>query len=287
MVEFRRVKPVGLYVGMTSTAAAVLVDRDRRPGIAVVTLNRPRQRNAMNAELIAGLHDALDEVQADRGCRVVVLTGAGEGFCAGLDLREGASPPEADGLGRAQAGLVVQQSIASLVPRMRSLRQPIIAAVNGAAAGGGLALALASDIRIASTSARFNVAFVRIGLSGCDIGVSWLLPRLIGASRAYDLMLTGRFVDADEALRIGLVIDVADDASLMDVAFAKAESIAANSPFGVHMTKEVMWSQLEIGSMAAGIDLENRTQLLASTTGDMVEAMQAFLEKRPPNFEDR
>jgi enoyl-CoA hydratase len=276
-----------LYVGMTSSTAAVLVDRDRRPRIAVVTLNRPDQRNAMNAELIAGLHEAFDEVQADRGCRVVVLTGAGEGFCAGLDLREGASPTEADGLGRAQAGLVVQQSIASLVPRMRSLRQPIVAAVNGAAAGGGLALALASDIRIASTSARFNVAFVRIGLSGCDIGVSWLLPRLIGASRAYDLMLTGRFVDADEALRIGLVVDVADDASLMDVAFAKAESIAANSPFGVHMTKEVMWSQLEIGSMAAGIDLENRTQLLASTTGDMVEAMQAFLEKRPPNFEDR
>jgi len=270
-----------------TTDPVVLVERDRRPGVAVVTLNRPDRRNAMNAELIDGLHRAFDELHADRTCRVVVLTGAGPGFCAGLDLREGASPPAADGLGRAQAGLVVQQSIASLVPRMRAMRQPIVAAVNGAASGGGLALALASDIRIASTSARFNVAFVRIGLSGCDIGVSWLLPRLIGASRAYDLLLTGRFVDADEALRIGLVVDVADDASLLDVALEKAESIAANSPFGVHMTKEVMWSQLEIGSMAAGIDLENRTQLLASTTGDMVEAMQAFLEKRPPHFEDR
>jgi enoyl-CoA hydratase len=270
-----------------NSASPVLVDRDSRPGIAVVTLNRPSRRNAMNADLIAGLHEAFSEVHADRGCRVVVLTGAGDGFCAGLDLRDGASPPEVGGLGRAQAGLVVQQSIASLVPRMRSLRQPVIAAVNGAAAGGGLALALASDIRIASTRARFNVAFVRIGLSGCDVGVSWLLPRLIGASRAYDLMLTGRFVDADEAWRIGLVVEVTDDASLMDAAFAKAEAIAANSPFGVHMTKEVMWSQLEIGSMAAGIDLENRTQLLASTTDDMVEAVQAFLEKRPPGFADR
>jgi enoyl-CoA hydratase len=158
--------------------------------------------------------------------------------------------------------------------------------VNGAAAGGGLALALASDIRIAATSARFNVAFVRIGLSGCDIGVSWLLPRLIGASRAYELMLTGRFVDAEEALRIGLVVRVADDEALLDAAFETADLILANSPFGVHMTKEVMWSQLEIGSLAAGIDLENRTQLLASTTGDMQEAMAAFLEKRPPNYRD-
>ncbi len=131
-----------------------------------------------------------------------------------------------------------------------------------------------------------NVAFVRIGLSGCDIGVSWLLPRLIGASRAYELMLTGRFVDAEEALRIGLAVKVADEGALLDAAFTSADQILANSPFGVQMTKEVMWSQLEVGSLAAGIDLENRTQLLASTTNDMNEAMAAFLEKRPPNFGD-
>ncbi|HEX5615870.1 MAG TPA: enoyl-CoA hydratase-related protein [Acidimicrobiia bacterium] len=258
-----------------------------RDQVAVLTLRRPEQRNAMNAALIAGLHDAFDALQADRTFRVVVLTGAGPGFCAGLDLKEGASPPESAGLGRAQAGLVVQQSIARLVPTMRGLRQPIIAAVNGAASGGGLALALASDIRIAARAARFNVAFVRVGLSACDIGVSWLLPRLLGASRAYELMLTGRFVTADEAERIGLVSRVVDDDALLDAALDTAALIAANSPFGVHMTKEVMWSQLEVGSMQAGIDLENRTQLLASTTGDMVEAMQAFLEKRPPRFDDQ
>lgn len=266
-----------------SAEDVILVDREH-DGIAVVTMNRPRQLNAMDADLIGGLHATFDELGADRSCRVVILTGAGRGFCAGLDLKDGAAPPSAQGLGRAQAGLEVQQFIAGLVPKMRAMRQPIIAAVNGAASGGGLALTLASDIRIASTAARFNVAFVRVGLSGCDIGVSWILPRLIGASRAYELMLTGRLVDADEALRMGLLVDVVEPDRLLDRALAEAELILANSPFGIQMTKEVMWSQLEVGSMAAGIDLENRTQLLASTTGDMAEAMQAFLEKRPPDY---
>ena len=255
-----------------------------RDGTAVVTLNRPAALNAMNADLIRDLHAAFASLRTDRTCRVVVLTGAGRAFCAGLDLKEGATPPAAAELGRVQSGLVVQQAIAGLVPLMRSLPQPIIAAVNGAASGGGLALALASDVRIAAASARFNVAFVRIGLSGCDIGVSWLLPRLIGASRAYELMLTGRFLPADEAKAIGLVLDVVPDGAVVDAALAEAELIAQNSPFGVQMTKEVMWSQLEIGSLAAGIDLENRTQLLASHTGDMMEAVAAFLAKRPPRF---
>lgn len=263
-----------------------LVETTRpREGVALITLNRPDSLNAMNAELIAGLHDAFAALRPDRSCRVIVLTGAGRAFCAGLDLREGATPDEAAGLGRTQGGLVVQQSIASLVPTMRGMRQPIIAAVNGAASGGGLALALASDIRVCSPAARFNVAFVRIGLSGCDIGVSWLLPRLIGASRANQLLLTGRFVDAAEAQHIGLVTTVADDA--LAAADEQADLILANSPFGVHMTKEVMWSQLEIGSLAAGIDLENRTQLLTGTTEDLREAMQAFLEKRTPQFHDQ
>jgi enoyl-CoA hydratase len=160
----------------------------------------------------------------------------------------------------------------------------VIAAVNGAASGGGLALALASDVRIAAASARFNVAFIRVGLSGCDIGVSWLLPRLIGASAAFELLLTGRLIDAEEARRIGLVGRVVPDGEVVDAAMGIAREIAANSPMGVWMTKEVMWSQLEIGSLQAGIDLENRTQILTSFSGDMVEAMTAFLEKRPADF---
>ena len=170
---------------------------------------------------------------------------------------------------------------------MRALPQPIVAAVNGPAAGGGLALALASDVRIAASSARFNVAFVRIGLSGCDIGVSWLLPRLIGVSRAWELMLTGRIVESDEAERIGLVVRVVPDGEVVDAALKTAELIAGNSPFGVQMTKEVMWSNLETSSLQAAIDLENRTQILTTFTDDMREAMAAFLDKRPPSFGNR
>jgi enoyl-CoA hydratase len=181
----------------------------------------------------------------------------------------------------------LQQRIASLVPALRGLRIPVIAAVNGPAAGGGLALTLAADVRIAAVSARFNVAFVRIGLSGCDIGVSWLLPRLIGASRAFELMLTGRLIDAAEADRIGLVTRVVPDGELMDAAMDTARLICANSPAGIWMTKEVMWSQLEVGSLRAGIDLENRTQILTSFTEDMAEAVAAFMERRPPHYRNR
>ncbi len=255
--------------------STVLVE-ERRPGVVLVTLNRPERLNAMSHELVADLHDALDEVHDDRGCRVVVLTGAGRGFCAGLDLKSGATVPGTEGLGRATAGMATQQHIAALVPHLRSLRQPVIAAVNGPAAGGGLALALASDVRVASASARFNVAFIKVGLSGCDIGVSWMLPRLIGASAAFELLLTGRLIDADEALRVGIVSRVVPDGEVVDAALDVADEIASNTELGVWMTKEVMWSQLEVGSLQAGIDLENRTQLLCSTAGDLEARVRAF-----------
>jgi enoyl-CoA hydratase len=243
----------------------------------------------MSPALIDQLHERLAELRADATARVVVLTGAGRGFCSGLDLQD-ASPTGLagnEGRGRMQRGMDVQQRIASLVPALRSLRIPVVAAVNGAAAGGGLALALASDIRIAAASAKFNVAFVKLGLSGCDIGVSWLLPRWIGASRAFELMLTGRMVLADEAERIGLVSRVVADDELIDAALETARLICANSPTGIWMTKEVMWSQLEVASLTAGIDLENRTQILTSFTDDMHEAVGAFLERRPAEFRNR
>jgi enoyl-CoA hydratase len=253
-------------------------------GVTLITLDRAAKLNAMDVALIQELHDALDVISRDRACRVVILTGAGRGFCAGLDLGGYGTAPGGDGVGRVQAGMATQKHIAALVPKLRSLPQPVIAAVNGPAAGGGLALALASDIRIAAASARFNVAFVRIGLSGCDIGVSWMLPRLIGASRAWELMLTGRIIDAHRADQIGLVSAVVPDGDLLDAALTIAGEITANSPWGVAQTKEVMWSQLEIPSLQAGIDLENRTQILAGHTKDMEEAMRAFLEKRAPDF---
>ncbi len=263
--------------------STLLIDRPQE-GVVRITLNRPERLNAMNAELIGELHGALNDVAADTSCRVVLLTGSGRGFCAGLDLGGYGDAPGTVDTGRVETGFATQTHIATLVPRLRSLPQPVIAAVNGPAAGGGLALALASDIRIAARSARFNVAFVRLGISGCDIGVSWLLPRLIGASRAWELMLTGRIIGAEEADRIGLVLRVVPDEELVDAALETAGLISANSPWGIRMTKEVMWSQLEVGSLQAGIDLENRTQVLSSMTGDMREAVAAFLEKRPPRF---
>jgi len=191
-----------------------VVDRTSpEPVIAQLTLNRPEKLNALSTEMVQSLHAHLDDIAADSSVRVVILTGAGRGFCAGLDLGGYGAAPHTEGLGRTQAGFAVQKHIASLIPHLRSLPQPVIAAVNGAAAGGGFALVLGSDIRIAARSAKFNAAFIRIGLSACDIGTSWVLPRLIGASRAQELMLTGRIFDADEAARIGLVVDLVDDAA--------------------------------------------------------------------------
>jgi len=266
---------------------STVVISNPQPGVTQLTLNRPEKLNAMNVELITELHDALAAVAADDSCRAVLLTGAGRGFCSGLDLGGYGTVPGSEGQGQVVGGFSTQQHIASLIPRLRALPVPVIAAVNGAAAGGGMALALGSDIRIAGASARFNVAFVRIGLSGCDIGVSWLLPRLIGASRAWELMLTGRIIESAEADAIGLVARVVPDDQLLDAALETASLIAANSPWGVRMTKEVAWSQLEIGSLQAGIDIENRTQILSSFTTDHREAMTAFLGKRPPQFDGR
>jgi enoyl-CoA hydratase len=264
----------------------VLLERPA-DGVALVTLNRPESLNALTYDLVETLHATFDEIDRDQDCRAVILTGAGRGFCAGLDLRGFGRVPGTEELGRAQQGMATQQLIADLVPRLRDLRQPVVAAINGPAAGGGLALALASDVRVCAESARFGTAFVRLGLSGCDIGVSWLLPRLIGASRAWELMLTGRVIDAAEADRLGLVSRLVGDDELLPAAMEIAEQIRGNSPFGVWMTKEVMWSNLETSSLKAAIDLENRTQILASTTDDSREAMAAFLARSPVRYRNR
>lgn len=245
----------------------VLIDHPA-PGVTRLTLNRPDKLNALTVELVQELHAALDAVDADHDCRVVILTGAGRGFCAGLDLNGFGRVPGTEDHGRVQAGMATQQLIAEVVHRMRDVRQPIIAAINGPAAGGGFAFACASDIRYCGESASFGTAFVRLGLSGCDIGVSWMLPRLIGASRAWELLLTGRVFDAAEADRLGLVSRMVPDDALEDTVLQVAAEIAANSPFGVWMTKEAMWSNLEIPSLKAGIDLENRNQIMCSQTAD-------------------
>jgi len=231
------------------------------------------------------LHESLGSVSRNRDVRVVILTGAGRGFCAGLDLGGYGEAPGYQWNGSVERGFAVQKHIASLIPRLRSLPQPVIAAVNGPASGGGFALVLGSDIRISSTTARFNAAFIRIGLSACDIGTSWLLPRLIGAARAQELMLTGRLFDAEEALRIGLVTDVVPQEVLLDAALTKAEEIKLNTPLGVALTKEGMWSALEIPGLQAAIDMENRQQIMASFSDDARETRRAKSEGRPAKYQ--
>jgi len=269
---------------MTDAATdAVLLDL-ARPGVARITLNRPERLNAIDSDLLGGLYDALDRVDLDPDVRAVVLTGAGRGFCAGADLNGMGHAPGGEDLGYVPATFLMQQRIVGVVTRMRRVRKPIIAAVNGPAAGGGLAFVLGSDVRIAAASARFGAAFVKIGLSGCDIATSWLLPRIVGAGNAHLLMLTGRLIDADAARAMQLVVDVVSDEQLLTAAYGLAEEIAANSPFGVWMTKEVMWSALEIPGQQAAIDLENRTQVLASTLEDARAQQASFFSKEQPTY---
>jgi enoyl-CoA hydratase len=255
--------------------------------VALLTLNRPGRLNAINLTMYEELKDVLGRLRADRSTRAVVVTGAGRGFCSGQDLKDLGADPAASGLGPVQAGMAWQERAAALVTRIHRLPQPVVAAVNGPAAGGGLAVALAADTRVASRSARFAVAFVRIGLSGCDMGASYFLPRLVGPTVAAELMLTGRSVDADEAARIGLVARVVDDGRVVEEALAVAAAIRSNSPFGVTMTKQVFWQNLDAPNLEAAIALENRTQILASLTDDAAEAQAAFLAKRPADFHDR
>lgn len=256
-----------------------------RPGILLVRLNRPDELNSMTAELITELRDVLEEVRDDSGVRAIVLTGNGRAFCAGLDLRGYGQAPGARGVeGRPQAGLRVQKHIADLHEYFRGCRAPIIGAINGAAAGGGMSLSLFCDIRMMSSTASMHAAFIKRGLGATDIGASWLLPRMIGFARAAEMLLTGRTVGAEEALELGLVSSLHEPEDLLQAALEKAELIASNSPMGVWMTKEVLWSNLEIPSFRAGIDLENRSQILTALTKDHREAVAAFLEKRPAHY---
>ncbi|MCU1694684.1 MAG: enoyl-CoA hydratase/carnithine racemase [Mycobacterium sp.] len=250
-----------------------------RPDLALITLNRPDKLNALNYGLVEDLHATLEVIDADDQCRVVVLTGAGRGFCSGLDLTD-PFPDEANhGLEFPRSSMRWQERIANLTTRLIRLRQPVIAAVNGPAYGGGFALALASDIRIASESARFCTQFIKLGLGGCDIGVSYTLPRVVGAGQAFDLILTARTVAADEALRLGLVSRLSTG-SVVDDALAIAETLCGYGKFGVESTKQVLWANLEASSLEAALHVENRSQILATTSGEIREATAAFATRK-------
>jgi enoyl-CoA hydratase/carnithine racemase len=263
----------------------VLVDEPAEH-VRRLALNRPEQLNAMTAELCEALHEELRRASGERSVRAVILTGAGRGFCAGVDLRGYGAAPGNDGSDAPRDRLANQEHMSRLVLALRELPQPVIAAVNGPAAGLGLALVLGCDIRLAARDAVFRVAFINIGVSNCDMGTSWLLPRLIGAARAHELMLTGRRFDAAEALAIGLVADVVDPGALAERALDAARQIAALAPWGVRLTKQGMWSALEIPSEQAAIEYEDRQQIMATFGRAVPEAIEAFLQKRDAQFAD-
>lgn len=248
-------------------------------GVQVLRFNRPARLNALDDDTVHLVQELLNQVASDAECRVLILTGSGRGFCAGFDLSLAADAPGSE-FGETQAWMTRQENFSRLVTQLRDLRQPVIAAVNGPANGAGLGLALACDMRIAATSAAFNAAFIRVGMSSCDIGVSYLLPRCVGMTRAFEIMLTGRMIDAQEADRIGLVSRVVPDEDLLAQALALARQIAANSSFAVWMTKRGMWANIEASSLQAAIELENRTQILARTTGELKAAAEAMLAKQ-------
>jgi enoyl-CoA hydratase len=260
---------------------------ERVDDVAVVRLNRPDKLNALTLPMMQELIAALSEIDADATCRSVILTGAGRGFCAGADLGDVSGSDGAEDRHNPVAVYYGQKPYSAVISRIRTLRQPVIAAVNGAAVGGGLALVLASDIRLSVPTAKFSVAFVKVGLSGGDMGVSWLLPRVVGTGVAHHLMLTGRTIEGVEAQRIGLVLEVHEPDALLDAAMAHAALIRANSPFGVAQTKEMMWASLEVPTMAMAMAIENRTQTVANLTADCFEAATALIERRPASFGNR
>jgi enoyl-CoA hydratase len=266
--------------------AEVLLIDEPAPHVTRLTMNRPEQLNTMTSELCEALHEQLRELRDERYCRAVILTGAGRGFCAGLDLHGYGAAPGNTGSDISRDRLANQRHMSSLILALRALPQPVIAAVNGPSAGFGLALALGCDIRYAAQEAVFRAAFINIGVSNCDMATSWLLPRLIGASRSHELMLTGRRFDAEEALRIGLVADVVAQEELAARALEGAQQISALAPWGVQLTKQGMWSALEIPSEQTAAEYEDRQQIMATFGTAPPEAISAFLEKRQAEFAD-
>jgi len=265
-----------------------ILQRELKPGVLELRMNRPGRLNALDEGLIADLTGAFRVLNCDRDVRAVILTGEGRGFCSGADLQStGARPgsiPGTEGMGQLGYVYKFQEYIAELMLAIHDCDKPVIAAVNGAAVGGGLALALASDVRIASDRARFGAAFIKTGLSSCDVGTSYFLPRIVGVSAATELMLTGRNFSAEEAQRLQLVSRVVAAEDLAATCLELAEQIAANSEYGVWMTKKGIRANLDAPSLRHAMELENRTQVLGYFTGCMEEAMRAFQEGRPPEW---
>jgi enoyl-CoA hydratase len=258
-----------------------------RDGVTLITLNRPERMNAMAFDVMIPFREALEAVSLDNTTRVVVVTGAGDAFCAGADLEDPGMVPNIENLTVTTIALRAMELLDDVIVAIRRMHQPVIAAVNGPAIGGGFCLALACDIRVASEKAFFRAAGINNGLTASELGISYLLPRAIGSSRAFDIMLSGRDVDAAESERIGLVSRKVADNNLLGTTYELADRIMGFSRVGVEVTKRMLWSSLEAGSLQSQMDHEGIAQLYVRlTTQNFEEAVRARKQKRPPDFKD-
>ena len=265
-------------------AGEAVVLQERRGGVSVITLNRPQALNSFTQAMHRALAAALQAAADDPAVRCVVLTGAGRGFCAGLDIKAERAKNEENPVLRT---LKTQTNIGNIYRRMRSCPQPIISLAHGAACGGGLSLLLASDIRIGTPSLKMNAAYIKIGLGGADMGSSYFLPRLVGVSLASEMILTGRFIHADRALSSGLVSEIVAEDALLDAGLAMAEEMLLTAPYGLRLTKQALNFAVDAPSLDAAMAIEDRQQVILSATEDHREAMSAFIEKRPPQYQGR
>jgi enoyl-CoA hydratase/carnithine racemase len=254
---------------------------DRRDALEIVTLDRPDTLNAISEEMATGLRDYFGDLHSRTDIRVVILRAAGRAFCAGLDIK-GWAP--SDGATPVLHSWRTQNIIGDIVRRMRSCPQPIVALGHGAACGGGMSLLLASDIRVGAPSLRMNAAYIRIGLTGCDIASSYLLPRLVGSGIASELILTGRFLSADRALRLGLLSDIVEESALLESGLSFANDMLATSPYGLRLSKQALNINIDAPGLEAAMALEDRQQVMLAATCDHAEAMAAFIEKRQPDY---
>ena len=257
---------------------------ERRGAIEILTLDRPAALNTLDPVMVAELTAYFEALHERADIRVVLLRGHGRAFCAGLDLKGWAASEDERGV---HLSLDTQRRIARIIKLMRSCPQPVIGLGHGPACGGGFSLLLASDVRIGAPSLRMNAAYIKIGLGGADIGSSYLLPRLVGLSVASELLLTGRFIDAERALRVNLISEIVPEERLRDAGLALAEEMLGTAPMGLRLTKDALNLAIDAPSLEAAMAVEDRQQVMMTTTEDHREAVAAFLEKRAPVFKDR